>query len=124
MENKELLNEMREINEVLKQRGETISKQQEYCGELEKKSSNLENEIKHLLLKINDTDSKLNDSYTRVLKNEQELKDQLLQSDQIKNIIAEKDSTIESLQNEVGKLKDKLNYSGNKNYFASFSLSA
>lgn len=33
-ENAELLSEMNEMNQVLKERGETISKQQEYCEEL------------------------------------------------------------------------------------------
>lgn len=123
IENKELLNEMREINEVLKQRGETISNQQEYCGELEKKIISLENEIKNLLFKLNDKDSQLNDSYTQVQRNEQELKDQIQQSDQIKNIIIEKDSLIESLQNEVRKLKDKLNNAGSLNeYFILYNI--
>lgn len=103
-ENVELLTEMNYMNQALKERGETISKQQEYAQELIRKSETLDQELSAIKQQKDKSEEELNALKTKTDDQHvpvviQKLNDQL----------EEKNCKINTLEKEIEQLRE---YSG------------
>lgn len=104
-ENAELLTEMNEMNQALKERGETISKQQAYCDEMVKKLQVYETQasknVSSIALK-EETIKNLQEQLTNIKSSGTE-KD-------LQTVVAMKDEEISRLQSEIERLSRETNY--------------
>ncbi|CAG9858739.1 unnamed protein product [Phyllotreta striolata] len=140
-ENSELLLEMNEMNQAIKERGETISKLEAHCEEVLKKlqvyeaqaNKNVDNltEKERIIDSLNNDIVDLKDilreksEYADLLKSQVvELNDKLAEYehrrsefDQSKDKSAEKDKIIDCLNKEIDELKDRLNSNLNSSSF-------
>lgn len=114
-ENTELLNEMKEINQVLKERGESISKLQKAIVEMERLVETLEkdrddvnSDKRDLLAKIEVLDCELKSTKEKSNKDSDLTSKIILERD---HTINEKECIIESLKEELEKLKQNQHHS-------------
>lgn len=112
-EHHEVLNEMNEMNQALKERGETISQQQTYCDELLKKIQIFEGQLS----KKCDTLTQKEDLISKL---QQQLNDNtsLMKPDENAN-----NETIVNLQKEIEQLKDRLENANETIYAESETMS-
>lgn len=113
-EHHEVLNEMNEMNQALKERGETISQQQAYCDELLKKIQIFEGQLSKkcdtLLEKediINQLERQLNDNTLTMIKPDENANNE----------------TIAILQKEIEQLREKLENINESSYAESETMS-
>lgn len=100
-ENSELLAEMNEMNQVLKERGEIISKQQSYCDEIMKKI-----QLYEMQTKQNTNNLSLQEETIKKLQAELEKSNN--------DILKQKIEEIKHLQGELEVLKEKLKNAGDQ----------
>ncbi|KAG7304401.1 hypothetical protein JYU34_011342 [Plutella xylostella] len=111
-ENTELLSEMKEINQVLKERGEAISKLQKAIGEmerlvetLEKDRDDVKKENNDLHVKVQTLEQELLNAEQKTTKNSEVTELIITERENAKKILAEKDSMINTLKEEIEKVK-------------------
>lgn len=119
-ENTELLSEMKEINQALKERGESISKQQKAIAEmerlietLEKNTDNVNAEKVELLKKIETLENMLQDAESKTSVDNRMLELIACEKDKALKQIIDNESIIVTLKEEIEKLKHHSS-SGNK----------
>lgn len=100
-ENAELLAEMNEMNQVLKERGEIISKQQAYCDEIVKKVQMFETQAKQTTNSLSLQEETIKNLQAELEKSGNE-------------IVRQKNEEISQLQSEIESLKEKLRNSGDQ----------
>lgn len=107
-ENQELLSEMNEMNQALKERGETISKQMIYCDELLKKVQEYETQFNKYSEMITEKDKKIKFLEENIsdLRNDMAMKINLEEEN---GEARKKEELVSQLMNEIQTLKDKLN---------------
>ncbi|KAL0850045.1 hypothetical protein ABMA28_011949 [Loxostege sticticalis] len=113
-ENTELLNEMKEINQVLKERGEAISKLQKAIAEMERLVETLEKdrdiinqEKEDLQKKVAALESDLQNAEQNTNKKSEVANQILVEKDNALKSLAEKETVIASLKDEVERLKQQ-----------------
>lgn len=120
-ENTELLNEMKEINQVLKERGEAISKLQKAIAEMERLVETLEKdrdiinqEKEDLQKKVAALESDLQNAEQNTNKKSEVANQILVEKDNALKSLAEKETVIASLKDEVERLKQQQSSSSGK----------
>ncbi|CAH0747267.1 unnamed protein product [Diatraea saccharalis] len=113
-ENTELLNEMKEINQVLKERGEAISKLQKAIAEmerlvetLEKDRDNINEEKANLQSKVTELENDLKNTKENSNHKHQDFEQISLEKEAALKALSEKDVIINSLKDEIEKLKQQ-----------------
>lgn len=108
-ENLELLGEMNEMNQVLKTRGEAISKQQEYCDDLLANIKHKETVIKEHLQIVQSKADIISSLEGQLCSLKQDSEVQINEKIDMREILDKKDKEIGELQKEIAHMQENLN---------------